>query len=268
MDQQIGARAPWSVKRYLTLTSVIAVLALVAGCWYGFAFSAGRARADALTELKFQSDRAAVAVAESVTTGEDTVRALAGQPGLEAVFATRDNGCSLTAGGAGAFRSVRLDIVSAQGTTGCSSGTATRVFASHVHRGSDWLGQAMDATGTTVVWDARDEVTGRSAVVVTAPVVAGDRPVGAIALFLHVPKVASALAHDFAGSERAAFTVVDVESRRLLSSSQSGASVAAQRLEREPRSSGQREAADGAQRLFSSAEVPGSTWRVYAGLPS
>ena len=110
---------------------------MVGGCWYGFAFSAGQARTEALTELGFQADRAAESVTDSLAVSRETVRGLASQPGLEAVFAAGDNGCTLTAGAVGAFRSIRLDIVSAEGTTGCSSGTPPRVFAAHAHRGSN-----------------------------------------------------------------------------------------------------------------------------------
>ena len=126
MDQHSRTRSPWSVRRYLSLIAVTAVLAVVGGCWYGFAFSAERARTEALTELGFQADRAAESVTDSLEVSRETVRGVASQPGLEAVFAAGDNGCTLTAGAVGAFRSVRLDMVSAEGTTGCSSGTAPR----------------------------------------------------------------------------------------------------------------------------------------------
>jgi diguanylate cyclase (GGDEF)-like protein len=261
----------WPVRGYLMIIAAISLAALVAGSWYGFSWASAHARSAALSEMSFQSDRAAESLSEGIAQGKSSVADLAGQQGLAAVFTSRSGGagCTLTASGGGPFPSVRLDIVAANGRVGCSSSKAPQVFDGDVHAGSSWLASGMAAPSTVVVWNVNDAVTGEPSVVVTAPVDGADgQPAGAIALFMHIGPSAAALAHDLAGSEQGRFTLVDEASGRVLSSSLGRpAALVGQRFPSH-QARGEWKDLDGSQTLFSSHLVTGTSWRIYVGQPS
>jgi diguanylate cyclase (GGDEF)-like protein len=263
-------RDPWTVRRYLALIAVTALVALTIGSWYGFTWAAGHDRAAGLGQLRFESTRSAESISSAIADAESTVNQLTAQQGLDRVFGSRAGSCNLAASGGGPFPTVRLDIVDADGQVGCSSSKARDVFEADVHSGSAWLRTGMQSTSATSVWIAKDAVSGQPGLVITAAVKsAAGKPVGAIALFLFTPRMAAALAHDYAASQQSSVFVVDATSGRVLSSSSTGASTAGLRDYRLlPRTSGEWAAPDGTQSLFASRAVVGPDWRVYVGVPA
>ena len=87
MSRHRGSRKPWSVRTYLVLIVVAAVVAVTAASVYGFLWSSGQARADATEQMGLQAERAAASIAASLGTATKTVEGLAAQPGIAAVFA-------------------------------------------------------------------------------------------------------------------------------------------------------------------------------------
>jgi diguanylate cyclase (GGDEF)-like protein len=269
VDEAPSVRGPraWPVRTYLLLIVAAAAVAIVAATGYGFTWSSAQAREDATREMALQSHRAADSIAEGITTGRTTVQGLSAQQGLDKVFLKDAGACQLSADGEGALVSVRLDLVSADGKVACTSQPTARVTGGRVHAGSAWLTAALRAKDTKVDWTARDAATGRSAVVITAPIRRGTRTVGTIALFSHVSPVAPALARKVAGIRHESFTIVNRDDHRVISASESAPRPSTAAAPRFPddRRAGDWTALDGARRLFSSADVASSPWRVYAG---
>jgi diguanylate cyclase (GGDEF)-like protein len=259
---------PWSVRTYLVLISAAAVVSVTAAAGYGFAWSAARARTDAITEMTFQADRAAASISAAVATAGKTVEGLAAQPGLGKVFA-QPTGCTLTSDGVSPFPSVRLDIVRPDGLVACSSDATPAVRRPGVHAGSGWLRDVLRSPKPVVIWGATDAATGKPALVVGAPLRSGGAAAGVVVLFLHLPETTPALTRDLAGSEHASFTLVDRGEHVVLSTSETAEHDSDQLREtRFPDSAAQGDWAgvDGARRLFGSGDVAGSDWRVYVGV--
>jgi len=261
----VGSARHWSVRTYLILIVLAAVVAVAAASVAGFVWSGGQARDDATQDMTMQAQRAASSISSSVAAAQKTVAGLAAQPGLSAVFA-KPAGCSLASEGSGAFPSVRLDIVGPDGRVACSSDPSPAVSAAGVHGASAWLREALGSTAVSVDWGADDAVAQKPAVAVTAPVTSAGETVGTVVLFMHVPESAGALARDVAGFQDGSFTLVDRAAHSVLSASEArGAAAGRQRFTRSERS-GNWNGVDGSRRMFASADVPGSDWRVYAGV--
>ncbi|HET8614668.1 MAG TPA: EAL domain-containing protein [Actinomycetales bacterium] len=258
-------RVPWTTRTYLVWIIVVTLVALLGASAYAFTWSTRHARSAAVDSMDFRSARAAVHISTGVTVARDTVQNVAQQPGIDAVLDNAD-GCRLTTTGSAAFSQVRLDIVSRGGDVVCSSdAAATKVDA--VHRGSDWLPQAL-TDGPHVRWDGRDAVSGDEAVVVSSPIHRDGQVVGAVVGFLRLPSVATDVAKDLEGVRGAVFTVVDVDGARVLSSSAvpkghevTGRYPVASRAD-------ERTGLDGVRRIFGSSDVDGTPFRVYAGTAS
>jgi len=257
-----SGRTPWTARAYLVCTIVIALLVLTGATAYAFVWSTNHARATAQDSMTFRAQRAAHHIDSGVSLARDTVRNVAEQPGIDAVFKDSD-GCQLTASGSAAFASVRLDIVAPNGDVVCSS--EPEVTTRHaVHAGSDWLGEAM-REGTHVRWGGHDAVVdGGTAVVVSSAVQRGNQVVGSVVAFLHLGTVASDVARDLEGVRGTAFALVDRADGRVLSSSLAKADLSrpfpvTDRTDERP-------GLDGIRRIYGSSDVPGSTLRVYAGV--
>ena len=258
------------MRRYLLGIGTIALVALVSGTAYGFAWASQNARSVAVGALSFQADRAARSLEHAATQGKATIEDVAAQPGLDAALHGPVKGCALTASGGGPFPDLRLDIVNAAGQVGCSSGKDSQVFAPNVHADSSWLRTGLAASSAIVVWDVLDPVTGQRAAVIVTPVPGTGSPAGVVALFAHLAPTAAALAHDLAGSRNASFTLVDEASRQVMSTSLTGAPATAALGQPFPdrQVSGEWTGLDGTPGLYSSHAVPSSDWRVYVGVPS
>jgi diguanylate cyclase (GGDEF)-like protein len=256
----VKSRHRWSVRTYLIVIVSAAVVAVGAGSAYGFLWSAGQAREEATREMTLEAQRASSSIATSVDAAKQTVTGLAAQPGLEGVF-SKPEGCSLAVEGSGALPSVRLDIVAPGGQVVCSSDPSPAVSSGRVHRGSEWLRDALRSSSITVDWNATDGAVDKPAVAVAQPFGEPGRPVGTVVLFLHVPDAAPALRRDVGGLAEASFTLVDAAAHHVLSASERGAP----RFDDSERA-GEWVGIDGSRRIFGSADVAGSDWRVYAGI--
>jgi diguanylate cyclase (GGDEF)-like protein len=255
----------WSVRTYLIVIVVAAVVAVAAASVAGFVWSGGQARDEATRDMTLQARRAASSIASSIDAGKRTVAGLAAQPGLSAVFA-KPVACNLSAEGSGAFPSVRLDIVAPDGRVACSSDASRVVSSGGVHRGSAWLRDALGAPAVSVHWSTTDAALHKAAVAVTAPVANAGRTVGTVVLFMHVPQSAEALAHDVAGFEDGSFTLVDRAAHTVVSASEAQREGRGQIRFADSKRAGDWIGVDGSRRIFGSADVRGSDWRVYAGV--
>jgi diguanylate cyclase (GGDEF)-like protein len=256
-------RSRWSTRSYLVAIVVVTLVALLGASGYAFVWSAHHARSAALESMDLRASRAAGHISSAVTTARETVHGVASQEGLPAVFENAE-GCRLTAVGSAAFSSVRLDIVSPDGRVVCSSDEKV-VSTLKVHQGSDWLRPAL-SDDTFLRWDGRDAATGAESVVVSSPIRQGDKVAGAVVAFLHLPLVTRDVAKELEGVRDTAFTLVDVDTGRVVSSTvlpvghevTGGYPVSSQEHERA--------GLDGIERIFGSADVPDGPLRVYAGL--
>jgi diguanylate cyclase (GGDEF)-like protein len=255
-------RAPWTTRAYLVCTIVVTLLVLAGATVYTFVWSTDHARSTALDSMAFRAERAAHHIDSGVSIADETVRNLAEQPGIDAVFVSSD-GCQLTASGSAAFSSVRVDIVAPNGTVVCSSEPeATKKRG--VHAGSDWLGEALQ-DGTHVRWGGHDAVVGgATAVVVSNPIHRDGQVVGSVVAFLHLSSVANDVARDLEGVRGTAFALVDRADGRVLSSSLTGSDVS-QPFPVTSRT-GERRGLDGVPRIYASSDVKDSSLRVYAGI--
>jgi diguanylate cyclase (GGDEF)-like protein len=263
-----GARAPWSVGTYLALIVGFALVAIGGATAYGYFWSSSESRGAATTEMQLEARRAAGLMSSSTVAVKQTVAQLAAQPGLDqALTPAGARACQLSVEGSETFPSIRLDIVSANGHVACSSDPALKLAGPPVHRGSAWLGRALVSKGISVTWGATDAVEHERAVVVTAPVRGSGRTLGAVVGFEDIPEAGRALATNVGSARHPSFTVLDRSSRVVVA-----ASAAPRRAGHRiggpdfVKAQGQWAGLDGSQRLFGSANVPGSSLRVYAGV--
>jgi diguanylate cyclase (GGDEF)-like protein len=259
---------PWSVRTYLVLIVGVAVLATAAVTASGYFWSAGRSRANTTKEMRLEAQRAAGLISSNTAVAKQTVLQLAAQPGLAKAFtAAGRRDCQLSVEGSEAFPSVRVDIVSAAGQVACSSKSSPAVDAHDVHAGSPWLTRALHSPGAIVAWDSTDAATHQPAVAVAAPIVAGGKAVGAVVGFEHLAGSAAALAANVGSARRPTFTVVDRGTRKIVVTSVVKDEPANASRFADLKTSGEWTGLDGTPREFSSADVAGGNWRVYAGLP-
>jgi diguanylate cyclase (GGDEF)-like protein len=263
-------REAWSVRAYLTAVIVVGSVLLMAGAAYAHHWNTSEARDDAEVRMSFQAKNAAVSAVESISAAQKSVTTLAAQPGLSKVFAGAP-GCTLTFDGAGVFPSARLDLVAPDGTVACSSGDPRAPPPRRVHAGSEWLATALRAPYRTALHTGRDAVTQQDALIITAVVPGPSGAAGAVVAFYHLPPAADAMARISAGSGDVRFAVTDLTAGQVLSSPGHGRYHSV--LEETaglPRSSrtGTLDGSDDPATIFGSADIAGTSWRVFAGMPA
>jgi diguanylate cyclase (GGDEF)-like protein len=212
--------------------------------------------------MNLEARRAASRIASATADAERSAAGIAAQPGLEKAFTAAPRDCQLSVEGSDAFPSVRLDIVSAGGHVACTSKPSPAVTRGAVHRGSAWLTRALHARGPFVAWNSTDAATHQPSVAAVAPVAAGGKVVGAVVAFEHVPNAGSALAANVGGSRHPSFALADGASGAVIASSATRRRGGSSRF---TRAQGEWPGVDGVRRIYGSAPVPGSRWRVYAG---
>jgi diguanylate cyclase (GGDEF)-like protein len=255
------------MRSYLVAVWLAATLAVTGAIGYGFFWSAEQARDEVIDRMMFRSDKAAESVATSVADARTALEAIAAQPDLERVLAAPEE-CTLTVPGEGAFQEPRLDIVGRDGGVACSSDASARVAAPGVHDDAAWFDRALESPDVLVDWNGVDPATGAAAVVIAAPFGGtARRPAGAAAMFLPSDDAAAALASDIASTESATATVVDEASGVIVSASEGERSPSVDTGTGGDFGSvqGQWAGLDGTQRLFGSAAVADSSWRVFMG---
>jgi diguanylate cyclase (GGDEF)-like protein len=261
-----GPASRWSVRTYLSMIMLFAVLAIAGATVYGYVWSSGKAATDATSQMTLEAGRASSAISSSIADATHAAEGLAAEPGLEKVFTTVGK-CQLDASGTQAFPSVRIDLVAPDGRVACSSGpiAVSATGAGRRERGS-WLREALQSRTVVVDWNAFDAGTAERAVVVAIRIPGAHGPAGAVAVQMDLPGAAGALARSFDGIEPASVMLVQRSTGAVLSASNvSERRGRGLRFDHAPKT-GTWAGIDGSPRLFGSAEVPGAGWRVYAGV--
>jgi diguanylate cyclase (GGDEF)-like protein len=247
------------VRAHLGLVAGLAAIAIAAVTASSYAWGAGIARSDAKAELRDQARRVAKTVTSDLGTAGATAAALAAQPTIAAAFAGVEP-CSLSSEGTGDFPVVRFDIVRADGAVGCSSDTSLVGLDRRPHAGSGWLAPALQRQKAQF-FDAYDAPSGARAVVMTERIGPAGHPLGVVAVVAPLAGVGSRLATTYAGVGQESFTIVDSETRALLTSSERGTKASPSAWP----ATGDATGLDGEERLYASAPVEGSTWLLYSG---
>ena len=248
-----------SVRAHLALVGVLAAVAVAALTWSSYDWQAGKARDEARAQLGEQAHRAAAAIQADLVSGRKAVVDLTQTPGIGLPL-TSGQPCTLSSDGTIDFPVVRLDIVRADGAVGCSSDPALVGLTRRPHAASSWLQPALGAQ-TLIQTAAHDAPSDSTAVVVTARLGPAAHPSGVIATVAPLDGVGGALAKAYAGIDHESFSLVDASTGAVVSTSEPGTRGPAAR----PVSSAEARGDDGVERLYVSAPVAGTPWRVVSG---
>jgi diguanylate cyclase (GGDEF)-like protein len=243
----------------LVLIAVLAVLAIAGVTVSSYVWGSRIAKSDAQDELGHQAARVAEALVADLTSAGSSVSGLVAQPTITSVFENVQP-CSLSSDSTPDFPVVRIDIVRADGAVGCSSEPPLVGLGKRPHATSGWLAPALKQP-TAQLFDVYDAPARGRAVVITARLGPARHPLGVIAVVAPLVGVGARLATTYAGTRHESFTVVDTSTKSLITSSERGSkgSTSSWPLK------GQATGLDGEHRLYASAPVKGTTWRLYVG---
>jgi signal transduction histidine kinase/ActR/RegA family two-component response regulator len=213
------------------------------------------ARNEARMQASFAAGRAAKKLGADLALVEATVRSLAANPGI-AKAAAQPAGCTLTFGGPGGTAHDHLDLITANGAAVCSSRPKAHGKLSG-YAGQPWIAAALKAP----VFRAPqlDKATGRPAVLYAVP--AGGGVI--VAAFVDLTSLAPALQSVYGGPRAPEFMIVTAARQIVISRSRKPrASIGVAARSTRP---GESRDLDGVQRIYASAAVPGSGWKLYVG---
>jgi diguanylate cyclase (GGDEF)-like protein len=247
------------VRGHLALVGALAALAVAGLTATSYAWAADRAKDEARAQLGEQARRAAGAITADLASGRKTVSDLAATPGIEGPL-QQEQPCNLSSDGSVDFPVIRLDLVRADGAVGCSSDPELVGLSRAPHAQSAWLRPAL-AAAVLVQPAVHDGPLGQDALVVTARIGSAARPLGVVAAVAPLRGIGRALATAYAGVDHESFTLVESGSGALLSTSERSAGGTSTR----PRDPAEAQGSDQAERLYVSADVTGTPWRVVAG---
>jgi PAS domain S-box-containing protein len=221
------------------------------------------ARDQAVRDASFAATASAKQLGAFVGTLKATTAQLAANPQIAQVLST-PKGCSLTFAGIGGPDRGHIDIIRADGTVVCSSRKLPSSSAVTLYARSDWFQRALE--GTLFVPVATDKATGAATVISAMPIAGGK---GVVAGFGDLAAVGPTLASSFGGGRPAEFLVTSangatalarsIEPRRSVGKSLAGTSFA------QVDNTVDRHDLDGVARLYASAPVSGTGWRIYVG---
>jgi len=243
---------------YLNVIVLVFVAVTALGVTYQRGMATTDAAAAAVGDASFAADLAARDIDRALDLAGSTVGDLAANTAVSQAF-TSPGTCSLAFAGAGAFTTGHLDIVGTDGAVACSSMAATSVG----YPAGAWLAGAL--AGPTMAGPVVDARSGAQTVVVTAPI----PTVGFVAAFLNLDALGSGLSATFEGRRRLEFLVTTADDRHA-----AARSIDSARWAGAPLSAGQFSTVghgmpvrdvDGTRRLYGSATVRATGWRVYAG---
>jgi diguanylate cyclase (GGDEF)-like protein len=254
------------VQAYLLLIMAAAVIAVSAATVYGFAWSSSKAQSEATRRMTLQSERSAASIATSIAVARSSAEGLAAQPGLAAGL-RKQAPCQLSAEGTESFSKIRIDIVAPGGRVLCSSDPSLPARGS-VHKGSGWLGASLRKPSTLVDAHATDAVTRAPALVIAHSVPGPRGPQATVAVLVHLPGTAATLARNFAGIQHAGLSVVERATGAVVSTSDLPADRPYRVRFGHSQATGKWVGLGGTRRLYGSADVRGTGWRVYSGVPS
>jgi signal transduction histidine kinase/CheY-like chemotaxis protein len=240
---------------YFAFLIAIFVCSAAASIVYVDQQSSRDARREARGAASFAATRAATKLGRDIALVESTVRGLAANRGI-ANAAAHPLGCTLSFSGLAGSTYDHLDLITADGTAACSS--RPRVHGKLTgYSGEPWVSSAL-ATPTFRA-PQLDKVTGRPVVLYAAP--AGGKLT--VAAFNDLTSLAGALESIYGGMTRPELMIVSgpaqtVVSRSVKPATSIGKSAAAA-------APGEARDLNGVQRIYASAAVPGTSWKLYVG---
>jgi diguanylate cyclase (GGDEF)-like protein len=254
------------VSVLLLVTVLVATTVLAGAIALSFSWSSERAHDDAARDAQFQAKLAATSVDTSLNAVASTLGSVAASP-LTLAKLHNPERCSLSAIGLGSYPGSHVDLVLPDGRVPCSSLATVGAPAGASHGDASWVARTLRSPAPVIARNARDELTGVTSIAVAARLMENGRPVAVIAAVVPVKNFADVLARIYAGPRDFTFTIVDPAARVVRSAS------GVEDEQWKPLGddgfgadeSGTWTGLDGADRLFASAIVPASGWRVYAG---
>jgi signal transduction histidine kinase/ActR/RegA family two-component response regulator len=237
---------------YFAFLIAIFVCSAAASIVYVDRQSSHDARDAARASAAFAADRAAKKLAQDITLVKVTVDKLAANPGIPRTL-THPLGCTLTFG---ASKYDHLDLITPAGATVCSSRPRLHGKLSG-YTGQGWIAAALKAPLFRA--PLVDTATGRSVAVYAVP--AGGKAI--VAAFADLAALAPELESTYGGMSHAEFMIVDGPKQTVVSRSiNPDASIGASATETR---SGDARDLNGVQRIYASAAVPGTTWKLFVG---
>lgn len=211
-------------------------------------------------DAKFTAATAAGRLGQSVAAMRSTVVGVAGTLRGQAIPATFTSSCTLTFSGADALPSGHVEILSPSGSVVCSSRHPSGGHPPKGYARAPWLGSALKKP--LLEAPVLDTATGRAAVLTAAPV--GRSAI--VVAFANLAPSAASLERLYGGGHRAELLITSSDGRTVISRSIDAPKWVGKRLAAglEPRA-GDRRDVDGTKRIYESAPVPGTGWRVFVG---
>jgi len=258
---QVGARG-----RPLATYFALLVAVFVAAAGAAVAYVEVQTRRDARSAARDDTRAAVEAASRELERGVAVLRAtvdnLAASPSTASAL-DRPAGCTLTIS-FGDLGGGHLDIVSRKGKVVCTSLPAPDGGRRPDYAGADWLARAL--AGRRLDAPVLDTATGERVALVSAPL-AGRR--GVVAGFVELAPLARSLARLQGGGSSLAFLVASADGKTVLARSVEpdrsiGAALAGTGFARS-RPSGEWRDLDGTKRIYSSAAIPSTGWRLYVG---
>jgi len=230
------------LRGYLAGLVVLFVLGAGAAALYGRTQAAGDAKDSATADARFGARLAASETGKGVGLLDATVTGAAKNPGITQAYA-HPKDCALAFGGTDAYTTGHIDLIRTDGSVVCSSAKHGGDYA-----GAPWLEQVLREP--VILAPAPDPATGKQVVLASAPVPKR----GAIVAVFDLEGVGPSLRATYGGPRKLEFLLTD--GRKVITRSRDPVHGIGQPLSGPPE--------DDDSRLWASAPVPGTTWRVYA----
>jgi signal transduction histidine kinase len=248
-----GGGVPFSY--YFAALIAIFVCSAGASIVYVGQQSSRDARHEARATASYAAGRAAAKLGRDIALERTTVEQLAANPGL-AQIRVHPAGCTLTFSGLGGSRYDHLDLIGADGATVCSSRAKAHGKLSG-YSGQPWLASALAAP--TFRAPQLDKATGRPALIYAVP--GGGKVI--VAAFSDLGSLAASLESVYGGMSRPEFVIVEGARQTIVSRSiEAGTSIGRSVPSTRP---GEGNDIDGVKRIYASAAVPGTTWKLFVG---
>jgi signal transduction histidine kinase/CheY-like chemotaxis protein len=210
------------------------------------------ARNEARASASFAADRAANKLGSDLALVKGAVRNLAANPKISETVA-HPAGCTLTFG---ETKFDHLDVISTAGATACSSRPRVHGKLSG-YSGQKWVASALK--GPIFRAPQYDAATGRSVALYAVP--AGGKAI--VAAFADLASLAPGLESIYGGMSKPEFTIVDGSGQTVISRSvEPTASIGKSMAGVQP---GEARDLNGVARIYASAAVPGTPWKLFVG---
>jgi signal transduction histidine kinase len=230
------------LRAYLAGLVVLFVLGAGAAALYGRNQAADDARDAATADARFGARLAASETGKGVELLKATVAGAAANPGITQAYA-KPKDCALAFGGTDSYTTGHIDLIRTDGSVVCSSAKATGSYAR-----APWLKRVLREQ--VMLAPAPDPATGKQVVLAAAPI----PKLGAIVAVFDLEGVGPSLRATYGGPRKLEFLLTD--GAKVITRSRDPVHGIGQRLSGTPE--------DDDSRLWASAPVSGTGWRVYA----